>query len=182
MAALAWGVAVPASLWLTRSLGSAVSQSLLGHPTPEPLDESIDAEGAIAAAKVALRLLPVSPTAMMLRNLVETSLSTLENQLQSVEARQQRTSLSRLFRDPCFRRENIALRKHTKTLMSRVRLFLCVMATAPVAGHRAPGTDQKDIAESGAVKEKERKAAWAHALNDDEDLESESSDEEQLKP
>lgn len=175
MAALAWGVAVPASLWLTRSLGSAVSQSLLGHPTPEPLDESIDAEGAIAAAKVALRLLPVSPTAMMLRNLVETSLSTLESQLQSVEARQQRTSLSRLFRDPCFRRENIALRKHTKTLMSRVRLFLCVMATVPVAG-------QNDVAESGALKEKGRKATWAHALNDDEDPESESSDEEQLKP
>lgn len=131
MAAFAWSVAVPASLYVTRSLGTTVSQSLLRNPAPEPLDASIDTDGALASAEAALRLIPVSPTAKHLRSLVESSAVRLRELLKAAKQRQDRTSFSRIFRAPCFQEENSRLRAETDTLKSRVHLFLSVMTILP---------------------------------------------------
>jgi len=131
MAAFAWSVAVPASLYVTRSLGTTVSQSLLRNPAPEPLDASIDTDGALASAEAALRLIPVSPTARHLRSLVESSAVRLRELLDAAKQRQDRTSFSRIFRAPCFQEENSRLRAETDTLKSRVHLFLSVMTILP---------------------------------------------------
>lgn len=133
MAAFAWSVAVPASLYVTRSLGTTVNQSLLRNPAPKPLDASIDTDGAIASAEAALRLIPVSPTAKHLRSLVESSAERLRDLVAAAKERQERTSFSRMFRAPCFREENSRLRAETDTLKSRVHLFLSVMSILPAA-------------------------------------------------
>lgn len=133
MASFAWTVAVPASLYLTRSLGTTVSQSLLRNPAPEPLDTSIDTDGALASAEAALRLVPISPTAGHLRSLVESSAARLRELLEAAKQRQDRTSFSRIFRAPCFQEENSRLRAETDTLKSRVHLFLSVMTILPSA-------------------------------------------------
>jgi len=124
---------VPTSLYLTRSLGSTVSQTLLRNPVPEPLDASIDTDGAIASAEAALRLIPVSPVASHLRSLVELSAQRLEDLVDAAKQRQQRTSFSRIFRAPCFQEENSSLRSETETLKSRVHLFLSVLSIFPTA-------------------------------------------------
>ena len=131
MAALAWSFAVPASLYVTRSVGATVSQGLLRNPAPEPLDESIDTEGALASADAALRLVPVSPTANHLRSLVKSGARRLRDLVQACEDRQRRRSFSRLFRNPCFREENSRLRSESETLKSRVHLFLTVVSLFP---------------------------------------------------
>lgn len=132
MAAFAWSIAVPASLYVTRSLGTTINQGIMRNPAPEPLDESIDTAGAIASAEAALRLVPISPTATHLRSLVESSSRRLRELLEAAKQRRQRTSLSRLFREPCFKEENSRLRSETDTLKSRVHLFLTVMSIFPV--------------------------------------------------
>lgn len=131
MAALAWSFAVPASLYITRSVGSTVSQGLLRNPAPEPLDETIDTEGALASAEAALRLVPVSPTANHLRSLVKSGARRLRELVRACKERQQRRSFSRLFRNPCFREENSRLRSESETLKSRVHLFLTVVSLFP---------------------------------------------------
>ena len=131
MAAFAWSVAVPTSLYITRSLGSTVNQSLLRHPAPPPLAKSIDTAGALASAEAAMSLIPVSPTASHLRSLVESSAEHLRYLLDAAKQREGRTSLSRIFRAPCFREENSKLRAETETLKSRVHLFLSVMSILP---------------------------------------------------
>lgn len=136
MAAFAWSVAVPASLYVTRSLGTTINQSIMRNPAPEPLDTSIDTAGAIASARAALRLMPVSPTCMHLRSLVESSSVRLQELLNAARERQQRTSFSRIFRAPCFKEENSRLRSEAETLKSRVHLFLTVMSIFPMVMHR----------------------------------------------
>ena len=131
MAAFAWSLAVPASLYITRSVGSTVSQGLLRNPAPQPLDSTVDTEGALASADAALRLVPVSPTASHLRSLVESGAARLRELVQSCKDRQQRRSFSRLFRNPCFREENSRLRSESETLKSRVHLFLTVVSMFP---------------------------------------------------
>ena len=156
MASFAWTVAVPASLYLTRSLGSTVSQSLLRNPAPEPLDKSIDTEGAIASAEAALRLLPVSPTASHLRLLVQSSAERLRDLLDAAERRVQRTSFSRIFRAPCFREENSKLRAETETLKSRVHLFLSVVSILP---SKNDVYDGEEVPTRESVKETSRRLA-----------------------
>lgn len=132
MAAFAWSIAVPASLYVTRSLGTTINQGIMRNPAPEPLDETIDTAGAIASAAAALRLVPISPTATHLRSLVECSSQRLQDLVKAAKDRRQRTSFSRLFRAPCFREENSRLRSETETLKSRVHLFLTVMSIFPM--------------------------------------------------
>lgn len=155
MASFAWTVAVPASLYLTRSLGSTVSQSLLRNPAPEPLDKSIDTDGAIASAEAALRLIPVSPTASHLRSLVESSAQRLRDLLDAAKQREDRTSFSRIFRAPCFREENSKLRAETETLKSRVHLFLSVVSILPCDD--AHFYDGEEVPTRESVKEQSRK-------------------------
>ena len=131
MAAFAWGIAIPTSLYITRSIGSTVSQTVLRNPAPEPLDESIDVQGALASAEAALRLVPVSPTANHLRSLVESGAQRLRELLAACKDRQRRRTFSRLFRHPCFREENSRLRSECETLKSRVHLFLTVVSLFP---------------------------------------------------
>ena len=145
MAAFAWSVAVPASLYITRSLGTTVSQSLLRNPAPEPLDTTIDTDGAIASAEAALRLIPISPTASHLRALVESSAERLRELLAAAKQRQERTSFSRIFRAPCFQEENSRLRAETETLKSRVHLFLSVMTILPSASDCYYNYSEQDV-------------------------------------
>lgn len=134
MAAFAWSVAVPAGLYLTRSVGSSVQQGLLQLPAPEPLDHTIDTAGALAAAEAALAVVsvfPISPTVNHLRSLVRTGADHLREDLESITGRLQKRSLSRLFRRPCFRAENARLRSSVAALTSRVQLFLGVVSLFP---------------------------------------------------
>ena len=153
MAAFAWSVAVPASLYITRSLGTTVSQSLLRNPAPEPLDTTIDTDGAIASAEAALRLIPISPTASHLRALVESSAERLRELLAAAKQRQQRTSFSRIFRAPCFQEENSRLRAETETLKSRVHLFLSVMTILPSASDCYYNYSEEDAGEEVPTRE-----------------------------
>ena len=155
MASFAWTVAVPASLYLTRSLGSTVSQSLLRNPAPEPLDESIDTAGAVASAEAALRLIPVSPTASHLRSLVESSAQRLRDLVDAAKQREERTSFSRIFRAPCFREENSRLRSETETLKSRVHLFLSVVSILP-SENDVYNEDGEEVPTRESVKEGSR--------------------------
>ena len=155
MASFAWTVAVPASLYLTRSLGSTVSQSLLRNPAPEPLDESIDTAGAVASAEAALRLIPVSPTASHLRSLVESSAQRLRDLVDAAKQREDRTSFSRIFRAPCFREENSRLRSETETLKSRVHLFLSVVSILP-SENDVYNEDGEEVPTRESVKEGSR--------------------------
>jgi hypothetical protein len=161
MAAFAWSVAVPASLYITRSLGTTVSQSLLRNPAPEPLDTSIDTDGALASAEAALRLVPISPTATHLRSLVQSSAKRLRELLEAAKERQQRTSFSRMFRAPCFREENSRLRAETETLKSRVHLFLSVMSILPSTSddYNYCEEDGKEVLTRETLKERTRKLA-----------------------
>lgn len=131
MAAFAWSIAIPTSLYITRSIGSTVSQTVLRNPAPEPLDESIDVQGALASAEAALRLVPVSPTANHLRSLVKSGAQRLRELLAACKDRQRRRTFSRLFRHPCFQEENSRLRSECETLKSRVHLFLTVVSLFP---------------------------------------------------
>lgn len=159
MAAFAWSVAVPASLYVTRSLGTTVSQSLLRNPAPEPLDTTIDTDGALASAEAALRLIPVSPTARHLRSLVESSAERLRELLDAAKQRQARTSFSRIFRAPCFQEENSRLRAETDTLKSRVHLFLSVMSILPSTSdyYNYREDDGEEVRTRESVKEQSRR-------------------------
>lgn len=159
MAAFAWSVAVPASLYVTRSLGTTVSQSLLRNPAPEPLDTSIDTDGALASAEAALRLIPISPTARHLRSLVESSAERLRDLLKAAKQRQERTSFSRIFRAPCFQEENSRLRAETNTLKSRVHLFLSVMTILPSTSdyYNYREEDGEEVRTRESVKEQSRR-------------------------
>ena len=159
MAAFAWSVAVPASLYITRSLGTTVSQSLLRNPAPEPLDTTIDTDGALASAEAALRLIPISPTARHLRSLVESSAERLRDLLEAAKQRQERTSFSRIFRAPCFQEENSRLRAETDTLKSRVHLFLSVMTILPSTSdyYNYRENDGEEVRTRESVKEQSRR-------------------------
>jgi hypothetical protein len=159
MAAFAWSVAVPASLYVTRSLGTTVSQSLLRNPAPEPLDTAIDTDGALASAEAALRLIPISPTARHLRSLVESSAERLRELIDAAKQRQERTSFSRIFRAPCFQEENSRLRAETDTLKSRVHLFLSVMTILPSTSdyYNYREDDGEEVRTRESVKEQSRR-------------------------
>ena len=162
MAAIAWSVAVPASLYITRSVGTTVSQSLLRNPAPEPLDDTIDTAGALASADAALRLVPVSPTANHLRELVSTSAHRLRELIESAQSRLRRRTFSRLFRNPCFREENSRLRAEAENLKSRVHLFLAVVSIKPSVGKTASGpTSAFDIDTEEVQTEEMRDACLA---------------------
>ena len=133
MAAL-WGVAVPVSLYLTRGIGATIQQTLLQYPEPQALDRTIDVEGALAAAEAAMLLVPlrpVSPTVAHLKSLVLKGALALRSRHEAAVARLEQRSVSRLFRPPCFRKENRLLRADTHTLRCRVQLFLSLVSVFP---------------------------------------------------
>lgn len=145
MAAFAWTLAVPAGLYLTRSVGSGVQQGLLRQPEPEPLDHTIDTAGALAAAEAALSITPVfpiSPTVNHLRSLVRSGAQKLRDDLEACTARLQKRSFSRLFRRPCFRAENLRLRAGVSALTTRVQLFLGVVSVFP---QRLPAAQRREL-------------------------------------
>jgi hypothetical protein len=131
MAYYVWSAAVPLSLYVTRGIGSTVREGLLRREAPQALDTSIDTAGALSSAAVALTfVLPVhiiSPTLTHLRALVQSGKTDLEAVLRDCALRQHRRSLSRLFRQPCYREENLRLRALTDTLKSRVQLYITML-------------------------------------------------------
>lgn len=130
MAYYVWSAAVPLSLYVTRGVGSTLREGVLRRPAPQPLDTTIDTEGALASAHVLLALTPVqtvSPTLEHLRGLVRSGARDLHALLDACARRQQRRSFSRLFRQPCYREENVRLRAATDTLKSRVQLCISMM-------------------------------------------------------
>ena len=131
MAYYVWSAAVPLSLYVTRGVGTTVRETLLRRSAPEPLDTSIDTAAALTFAAAALSLkMPiriVSPTLAHLRELVQTGKDDLESLLLECQQRQHRRSLSRLFRQPCYREENARLRAAVETLESRVHLYASML-------------------------------------------------------
>ena len=173
MAAFAWSVAVPAGLYLTRSVGSGVQQGLLRQPEPEPLDHTIDTAGALAAAEAALSVVsvfPISPTVQHLRSLVRSGAQKLRDELDASTTRLQTRTFSRLFRRPCFRAENRRLRAGVAALTSRTQLFLGVVSVFP-----------PDYAPSPASAEARRRRALFHstltATQELRDSDSEDADD-----
>ena len=162
MAYYVWSAAVPLSLYVTRGIGSTVREGLLRREAPQPLDTSIDTAGALSSAAVALTfVLPVhiiSPTLTHLRALVQSGKTDLEAVLRDCALRQHRRSLSRLFRQPCYREENLRLRALTDTLKSRVQLYITMLPlfasnethAKPDAENVVPGTMQEASAEPDA--------------------------------
>ena len=143
MAYYVWSAAVPLSLYVTRGIGSTVREGLLRREAPQPLDTSIDTAGALSSAAAALAfVLPVhiiSPTLTHLRELVQSGKTDLEAVLRGCALRQHRRSLSRLFRQPCYREENARLRALTHTLKSRVQIYLTMLPLfANIQTHAEP--------------------------------------------
>lgn len=133
-----WLAAIPSSIWATKTLGNTINEALFRQSRAEPPNPLLDHEGALACAEAVLNFHPISPTASHLRELVKQSADKLAKLVKDTEARIEKHSWSRIFRDPDFSRENQATTAEIETLKSRVSLFLNVMQMFPRQSDKAP--------------------------------------------
>ena len=130
--AVFWLAAIPSGVWATSTIGNTINGSLFSRNRAEPPNLLLDHEGALACAEAALRIHPVSPTALRLRELVRQSAERLVKLVEDTQSRIQKNSWSRLFRDPDFSLENRVTTTEIQTLKSRVSLFLSVVQIFPL--------------------------------------------------
>ena len=120
---LLWAAAAPASLYVSKAVGQSVARAFTGGKSPEPLATDLDTEGVLSAAEHALSLEPVSKYSKHLQGLLRESRDRLVRHLEDAEARVNKKSYSRIFRDPDFSKENRNIRSELKILRSRIELF-----------------------------------------------------------
>lgn len=142
MAAL-WLASIPAGLWATRAVGTSLNNALFAQQPAQPLDTTLDHEGALASANAALMIHPLSPTANHLRTLVDQSAQKLRELVKATEERVNRRSWSRLVRNPDFSQENRLTSREIETLKSRVQLFLHVVMIFPSSLSKCDKKDQE---------------------------------------
>lgn len=164
-----WLVSIPAGLWATRTVGTSLNNAIFSEQPAQPPDTTLDHQGALASAKAALQIHPLSPTANHLRLLIKESAEKLENLVKATEERIRRRSWSRLFRDPDFSKENQNTAREIETLKSRVHLFLNVIMIFPSSVNPVTTKDQENQTFSELLTKKEELAP-----SDEEDSEYES--------
>jgi hypothetical protein len=168
-----WLVSIPAGLWATRTVGTSLNNAIFAKQPSQPPDTTLDHEGALASAKAALQIRPLSPTANHLRTLIEQSADKLEKLVKATEERVHRRSWSRMFRDPDFSAENQITAREIETLKSRVQLFLNVVMIFPSA--LAPQTkDQENQTFSEQLTQKEELTVSGEEEEYESDFENDS--------
>lgn len=126
-----WLAAIPSGIWATQAIGNTINETVFRQKRAEPPNVLLDHEGALACAKAALNIHPISPTALHLRELVKQSANRLVKLVETTKLRVEKHSWSRIFRDPDFSYENKVTQAEIHTLKSRVSLFLSVMQVFP---------------------------------------------------
>jgi len=181
MAAL-WLAAIPSGLWATRAIGNTINEAVFRRNRAEPPNLRLDHEGALASARAVLKIHPVSPTASHLRELVKQSAEKLAKLVEETEARINKNSWSRVFRDPDFSRENQVTMAEVETLKSRVSLFLDVMQMFPRQSNKTVVSFEKSLPEDHKSIDSEEEEECISNSDFEHSVTDSSTSEEDLQP